>query len=131
MAHLCRGLALFGLGHLTEAAAALERAVMHSNGVPYTIAWLGFVLARAGHLEEAEAQLQILRSRAQQGFMPALSLACIHAGLNDREQALASLDRARAQQDVWLSWHVGPLFIFDNLRSDSRFADLHRRVFGT
>lgn len=62
--------------------------------------------------------------------MPALSLACIYAGLSDRERALASLDRAYAQKDIWLSWHVGPLFILDDLRSDPRFADLHRRVFG-
>jgi serine/threonine-protein kinase len=130
MAHVYRGLALAGLGHVTEAAAALERAVTHSNGVPYARGWLGFVLAKAGRVEEADVQLQTLLGRARQGYMPALSLACIYAGLNDREGALASIDRARAQQDLWLSWHVGPLFIFDDLRSDPRFADLHRRVFG-
>jgi hypothetical protein len=82
-------------------------------------------------VEEADVQLQILLGRARQGYMPALSLACIYAGLNDREGALASIDRAAAQTDIWLSWHVGRLFIFDDLRSDPRFADLHRRVFGT
>jgi adenylate cyclase len=45
MAHLCRGLALAGLGHVTEAAAALERAVTHSNGVPYA---RGVARVRAG-----------------------------------------------------------------------------------
>lgn len=41
------------------------------------------------------------------------------------------LDRAYAQRDLWLSWHIGPLFILDDLQSDPRFIDLHRRVFGT
>ena len=80
---------------------------------------------------EAKQQLHILLDRAQKGYVPAISVACIYTGLNDREQAVESLGRAYAQKDIWLSWHVGPLFIFDDLRSDPRFADLRRRVFGT
>ena len=129
--HAYVGLGHAAQGNLAEAVAALERAVTHSGGAPYIIGWLGFVLAKTGRLEAADAQLQILLDRARKGYVPAMSVACIYAGLNDRERALASLDRAYAQKDICLSWHVGPLFIFDDLRSDPRFADLHRRVFGT
>jgi tetratricopeptide (TPR) repeat protein len=127
-AHIFGGLSHAALGHMKEAVAALELGVTHSGGTPYAVGYLGFVLAKAGRLDEAEAQLRALLDRAEKGYVPALGLACTYAGLNDRERAIASLDRAYAQTDPWLSWHLVPLFIFDDLRSDPRFADLVRRV---
>lgn len=129
-AHVYNGLSHAALGHRTEAIAALERAVADSHGMPYAIGALGFVLARAGRRDVAEAQLNVLLDRIANGYVPALSVACIYAGLNDRERALEALDRAYAQRDVWFSRYIGPLFLFDDLRSDPRFLDLHRRVFG-
>jgi len=38
-----------------------------------------------------------------QGYVPALSFACVYAGLNDRERALEALEHAYVQKDPWLS----------------------------
>ena len=127
-AHVSGGLSHAALVHMQEAVAALELGVTHSGGTPYAIGYLGFVLAKAGRRDEAEAQLRALLDRAEKGYVPALSVASIYAGLNDRERAITSLERAYAQKDVWLSWHLGPLFLFDDLRSDPRFTDLVRRI---
>ena len=129
-AHIFGGLSHAALGNMKEAVAALELGVTHSGETPYAIGHLGFALAKTGRRDEAEAQLRILLERAEHAYVPALSVACIHAGLNDRDNALTWIQRAAEQNDIWLSWHVGPLFLFDDLRSDPRFADLHRRVFG-
>ncbi len=59
------GLSLAALGRLTEARAALEQAVAESHGMPYAIGWLGFVLARAGLRDAADAQLHVLLDRAR------------------------------------------------------------------
>jgi hypothetical protein len=57
-----------------------------------------------------------------------LASAALRAAAQSQLNAL--LDRAYAQTDPWLSTHLGPSFIFEDLRSDPRFIDLHRRVFG-
>ena len=51
----------------------------------------------------------------------------IYAGLNDKDQAFAWLDKSCEDRNQWLSdIQVDP--IFDCLRADSRFAELLRRM---
>ena len=97
-AHLFGGLSHAALGHMKEAVAALELGVTHSGGTPYAIGYLGFVLAKAGRRDEAEAQLRTLLERAEHAYVPALSVASIHAGLNDRNNALIWIERAYEQK---------------------------------
>jgi serine/threonine-protein kinase len=131
MANAYAGLAHAALGDLTRALAALERAVADSRGVPYASGWLAFVLGKAGQPDAARAQLDTLLNRAADGYLPALTLACVYAGLSDSERALDAVARAYVQRDPWLSTHLGPSFIFDDLRANPRFVDVHRRVFGS
>jgi hypothetical protein len=50
-------------------------------------------------------------------------VALVHAGLGDRDQALAWLARALDDRSHWLVWlRLDPRL--DVLRSDRRFADL-------
>ena len=59
--------------------------------------------------------------------MPAYNFAEIYIGLGDKEQALASLEKAYADRSMLLTFlKVDPEF--DSLRSDPRFKDLLRRV---
>ena len=84
-------------GQLDEAIATFERAVRASSEVPYTIGLLGNALARAGRRNEAIQQLARLRTRSESRYVPAVALAYVHAGLDQRDEAFALLERALSQ----------------------------------
>ena len=51
----------------------------------------------------------------------------IYAGLDEKDEAFAWLEKAYQERSWWLVWiKMEPMV--DNLRSDSRFKDLMRRV---
>ena len=59
--------------------------------------------------------------------MSPYSVALIHAGLGDRDQALAWLDKAYAERSDYMAYlRLEPML--DGLRSDHRFAALVGRV---
>ena len=59
--------------------------------------------------------------------MSLYSVALIHTGLGDRDQALAWLDRAYAERSDYMPYlTLEPML--DGLRSDQRFAALVERV---
>jgi hypothetical protein len=71
--------------------------------------------------------LDRLKGAAERRFISPYSIAVIHTGLGDKEQAFAWLNRAYEERDNWLIYlKVEPRL--DPLRSDVRFADLLRRV---
>ncbi|HEU0224918.1 MAG TPA: BTAD domain-containing putative transcriptional regulator [Steroidobacteraceae bacterium] len=62
--------------------------------VPLNQALLGYLLARAGERGEALRVLEALRERRRTGRGGAFPVAVVHAGLGDRDEALAWLARA-------------------------------------
>ena len=59
--------------------------------------------------------------------IPAVSLRAVYAGLGEKDQAFAWLEKAYEERTSRLSYlKVEPLW--DPLRSDPRFADLVRRI---
>ncbi len=60
-------------------------------------------------------------------YVSPAELTILHAGLGDKEQALASLEKAYTARDLQLQFlKVDPHY--DSLRADPRFQDLMRRV---
>ncbi len=73
-----------------------------------------------------QKQLDIAKKDANQTYGPA-SLAGFYAVLGEKDQAFELLEKAYEERaELMLYLKVDPLF--DNLRSDPRFADLARRV---
>lgn len=84
---------------------------------------LGYVYALAGRREEARNVLARLRKQTAQGEGDPFSIALVHTGLGDKEQALAWLERARAVRYPWLTeLNADP--VWDSLRDQPRFARL-------
>ena len=54
-------------------------------------------------------------------------MAVIYAALDEKEEALAWLERAYDERDSWMDY-LGLDSRLDGLRSDPRFADLLRRM---
>jgi hypothetical protein len=81
----------------------------------------------SGKEGKAEEILKQLKERSRQSYVPAYNFAEINIGLGDKEQALASLEKAVADRSMLLTFlKVDPQF--DSLRSDPRFKGLLRRV---
>ncbi len=59
--------------------------------------------------------------------MPPTSIALVYAGLGEKDEAFAWLEKAYEERSFQLQWlNVEPRW--DSLRSDPRFADLIRRI---
>ena len=69
--------------------------------------------------------LNDLKGRSRAGFSNAPQIAVVYVGLDEKDQAMAWLERAYAER-----FNPGVLMrpAFDPLRSDPRFLDLLRRI---
>ena len=110
-----------------EAIAALRAALNSRERDPEIQGELGHVLAVAGRREEALAMLESLGHLSATRYVSPYSVALVHAGLGDRDQALAWLDKAYAERSDYMPYlRLEPML--DGLRSDRRFTALVERV---
>jgi len=127
MTYTVLGQAYVAASRYDEAIGALQSAVSFSGGLAFTSAALGHAYAKAGKRREARKILQNLQQRSSAEYVPPFCVALVHAGLSDEDEAIAWLDRAYEERSHWLVYlKAWPLF--DDLRSDARFAALTRRV---
>jgi len=140
--HLHKGLELdpnfvpliWGLGHVYQgkgkhdgAIRERQRAVELTGGAPFFVAELGGSYAAAGRGEEASRILERLHELSKHQYVTAHSLALIHAGLKEVDEAFRWLDKAFQERSALLAWaKVDPRL--DNLRPDPRFAELLSRM---
>jgi hypothetical protein len=81
----------------------------------------------SGKKAEAQKIIDELKNLSKRSYVPPYNIAVIYAGLGDKNQAFAWLERAYNERSFYLTWiKVDPHL--DSLRSDPRFADLMRRV---
>ena len=115
-------------GHLDEAIAAFEQGVASSDGVPWMIGLLGNALAKSGRRDEARRQLDTIHERATSGFVSPLGVALVHAGLDQRDEAFASLEHSLDVREHLLPFFLSYCPTLDDLRPDPRFTELRRRI---
>jgi TolB-like protein/DNA-binding winged helix-turn-helix (wHTH) protein/Tfp pilus assembly protein PilF len=110
-----------------EAIAALRAALSTREQNPEIEGELGHALAVAGQRAEALAVLEDLRRLSATQYVSPYSVALIHAGLRDRDEALVWLEKAYAERSDYMPYlRLEPML--DSLRSDQRFAALIERV---
>jgi TolB-like protein/Tfp pilus assembly protein PilF len=120
------------LGMYEDAVAVLEKSLILSDRDPLVLGALAHAYARAGRREEAlklvgELKRMDERMEPEGRTIPRFSFIWAYAGLGDREQAFAWLEKAyRERRGRVFLLNVDPLL--DPLRSDPRFQDLVRRV---
>ena len=123
------GLATGFLGLTREQQGDYAGSIANSvNGVGADgLGQLGHVYAVAGRRDEALKVLAGLLQRSKTSFVPAYTIARIHAGLGDKDQAFQWLDRAVEDHSELLMFLLVDPEI-DNLRSDPRMDGLLARV---
>ena len=120
------GLAYEAKGMYPEAIAEFQTGVKLS-GSPLMHALLGHAYAASGRTAEAKQVLNDLQQLQGQRYVSPYTVAAIHAGLGDEEQALKWLERAVETRDIWLmNLKVDP--VFAKLRSQRQFTDILARI---
>jgi Flp pilus assembly protein TadD len=121
------GLAYKQKAMFVEAVAELQKACELSGDSPGMAAVLGHAYAASGKTSEAMNILNTLKELSKRKYVPSYYMAMIYVGLGERDQALHWLEKAYEEQAASLAYlNVDPSM--DDLRSDSRFQDLVRRV---
>jgi hypothetical protein len=88
---------------------------------------IGHVYAVSGNKSEAEKTIARLKQESTRTYVNLYELALIYIGLGQNDQAFDWLEKAyRERSDQLIYLKVDPRL--DPIRSDSRFADLVRRV---
>jgi len=116
-------------GMHSEAIAEFKKAIplKGASEVTYLRAGLGYAYAVLGKKGEARRLLDELKHRSTQEYVPAPNIALIYAGLGEKDQAFAWLDKGYKDRSFQMQWiEIEPRW--DSLRSDARFQDLMRRV---
>ncbi|MFN7943903.1 MAG: protein kinase [Blastocatellia bacterium] len=123
-AYALLGYACEARGRYAEAIAAYQKAINLGKQDSDTRIYLGCAWAKAG--EQAKAR-SILKQLEAEKYVSPGALTALYLALGEREQAIASLERAYAAHDNQLLFlRISPHF--DPLRNDPRFIDLMRRV---
>jgi serine/threonine protein kinase/Flp pilus assembly protein TadD len=124
--HMQLGLAYLKQGNYSDAVAELRKAVDLDRG-RLAFAGLGYGYAVSGRRAEALAVLKELEAKYQTHEALGQDLAAVYAGLGDKDQAFAWLEKDFQPRSGLLArtrWQLP----FESLRSDPRFADLLRRM---
>jgi tetratricopeptide (TPR) repeat protein len=92
------------------------------------VGWAGHQeVQESGRKDEARKLLAELKEQSKRRYVPPYWLAMIYAGLDEKDEAFAWLEKAYQERSFFLLWiKTDPMV--DSLRSDSRFVDLVRRI---
>jgi len=127
LVHYILGRTYMRLGHPAKAIAQLKSARSLAGEMPLADAALGLAYAVSGQTEQALKMAKTFATAARQHYIPPTYFGMIHAGLGDKDQAFAWLEKAFAERAEGLTWlNVEPMV--DPLRDDPRFHDLIRRI---
>lgn len=117
-----------GLGRHAEAIPAYEKAVELSQGNTDAVAGLAHAYAFAGKKVEATKILRQLEERSKANYVSPYMLAIIHAALGEKSKAFALLEEAYRDRSPDIAYFLKADLRLDQLRDDSRFEGLLRRV---
>ena len=122
------GLILEQKGRYAEAIAAFQSAIrLFPGGSSIAEAELAHAYAVSGNREGAQKIIAELQDVAKSKYVSSYQIAAIYAGLGEKDQAFAWLEKAHEERSDGLV-NLKAEQRFDSLRSDPRFAGLVRRV---
>jgi serine/threonine protein kinase/tetratricopeptide (TPR) repeat protein len=127
-AHDFLGRAYEQKGRMPEAIAEFQRALELEKDNAENWSNLGHAYALSGNKAEAQKIIDHLNELSGRTYVAPYNFAAIYAGLGDKDQAFAWLDRAYADRSGFLAFYLKSDAHMDSLHSDPRFAELMRRV---
>ncbi|MGA8311925.1 MAG: protein kinase [Terriglobales bacterium] len=126
--HCFLGRAYEQKGKLPEAIGEFQRALELEKDNAETWSSLGHAYALSRNRAEAQKMLDHLKELSAHTWVAPYNVAVIYAGLGEKDQAFAWLDRAYKDRSYYLAVYLTTDARMDSLRSDPRFGELQRRV---
>ena len=127
LAHNFAASAYIEKGMFAEAVTEARKAREFSGGNNHPMTFMAYALAKSGKQAEARAVLEELFRLSIKDYVSPYDVAMIYNGLGERDKTFAWLGKALQQRDVRMTFlKVEPKW--NDLRDDSRFHDLLRRV---
>lgn len=127
IAHRRLGMAYGEKGMFEEAEAEFKAALGLSAKDSETMSAMAYVYSAAGRTDDARAILEQLEQLAIESYVSPYSLARVHIGLGQIDEAFRELERTYQERHGIVTYlKVEP--IFDRIRGDARYTDLLRRL---
>ncbi len=121
------GYSYIKLGRHREGVSELQSVAAEFPDTTLYTALLAEAHALAGQRPEALRVLEGLKAVAKKRHVPSEQLALAYAGLGEKDEAFAWLDKAYEERSSLIVYlKVDP--VFDPLRSDRRLAELAKRI---
>ncbi len=127
IAHRRLGMTYGEQGMFMEAEAEFKAALSLAPRDSETMSAMAYVYAAAGQTHDAREVFEQITILAREGYVSPYSLARVHIGLGQIDEAFAELEATHKERHGILTYlKVEP--IFDGIRDDARFIDLLRRL---
>jgi serine/threonine-protein kinase len=126
--HIFLGRAYEQQDKLPDAFAAFENALKLDQDHAEIWSALGHAYAVSGNQAEAQKVLHRLQDPRALSYVAPYNVAIVYAGLGNRDQTFAWLDRAYKQRSYYLPVYLTTHARLDGLHGDPRFLDLRRRI---
>jgi serine/threonine-protein kinase len=127
MAHFFLGATYTEQARYGAARRHLDTAMRLSGRTPEMLAALGYLNGVSGNARAARQVLKELGQLARVRYVSPARLAEVHAGLDERRQALDRLEEACVERAADLAW-IGVRPTFARLRKEARFGELLKRM---
>ena len=122
-AYVVLGIAAGRAQSVASTIEPLEMAARLTSHNPLVMGVVGQAYAELGRFDDARRELATLHELGRSRYVAPVSVALIHAGLGELDQAFAVMDEAVRMRDGLVRYlPVSP--IFDRLRGDGRFSRL-------
>jgi tetratricopeptide (TPR) repeat protein len=126
--HCFLGRAYEQKGQMAQAIAAFEEALKLDPEHSEIWSALGHAYAISGKKTEARKVLDHLTELAARSYVAPYNVAVIYAGLGEKEQTFAWLERAYKDRGYYLPVYLTTDARLDYLHADPRFTSLLRRI---
>jgi eukaryotic-like serine/threonine-protein kinase len=111
-----------------DAIAELQHALELDKDNTEIWSGLGHAYALAGNRPEAQKVIDHLKALSARSYVAPYSYAIIYAGLGEKDQAFAWLERAYQERSYFMAVYLTTDARLDSLHADPRFAELRKRV---
>jgi eukaryotic-like serine/threonine-protein kinase len=119
--------AAYAQSGMYKEAVAERQQVLTLSGNPDLAAAVGEEFRSSGYPGVLRSWLEGLQEVSKRGYVSSYNMSEIYARLEQKQEALASLERAYSERDSNLT-HIKVEPAFDSIRSDPRFQELLRRL---
>jgi tetratricopeptide (TPR) repeat protein len=119
--------AAYAQSGMYKEAVAERQQVLTLSGNPDLAAAIGEDFRTSGYPGVLRSWLEGLQEVSKRGYVSSYNMSEIYARLEQKQEALAGLERAYSERDSNLT-HMKVEPAFDSIRSDPRFQELLRRL---